>query len=470
MSDETTQKLRSFDLVSDAINAKPIEDRYLNEFKAMLDNDFEKGLCKDVAGVNHAETMKEMVRILREMQIIVQCPELHSKSVGAIGGGFSSGKSSFINSFLDSGGKGIKLAEGINPVTVIPSYVICDKTSKIKGISFQRGSFDISADTYNSLSHDFIKKTFTFDLNRIVFYTTVLTPMKNEYFQNLCLIDTPGYNPPSAGNTKHDFENAKRYIKDAEFLVWIISVDSGTIPKSDIAFLQELGLFGIEPEYPLYIVANKAQLKSADTIEDILDTFEKVLDDNDISYVGISAYDSKTKKQYAHRKKDLFEFLSEHNKPSERHAELQDILHDVFKLYVGEIHRKHEEEEANRKKVKDIMLDALQGGNISIDDRSSGRMEEGLNDLLHYFKPEEAFDKSLKRVTAIREKFMTCLVKFCEAHGLVVRKPRYCVKCRGIVEGRGSVCDNCKDKTCTKCGKVFPATSQFCTSCGGTLR
>jgi len=444
MSGDTTQRLRGLDLVSDAVNAKPVEDPYLDEFKAMLVTDFEKKLCNAVPGVNHAETMKEMERILREMQLIAQCPELRSKSIGAIGGAFSSGKSCFINSFLDASDKGVRLAEGITPVTVIPSYVICDKTSQIKGISFQNGKFDINTDTYNSLSHDFVQKTFTFDLNRLMSYTTVLTPMKSEYFQNLCLIDTPGYNAPASGNTEHDIENARRYIKEAEFLVWMIGIDKGTVNKSDIDFLYELGMFGIEPKYPLYIVANKADRKNASARKEILDMFEETLNNNYISYAGISAYDSMTKELYEHRKKDLFTFLSEHNKPSKRHAELREILHDVFKLYSDEVYRKHEEAKANLKKINTIMLDALQGINISIDDRASGKMEEGLRDLSLYFKKQkEAFDKDDKLVDTIKEKFMTCLGNFCKANGIVVSKAWHCTHCGSIVEGRGAVC-KCK--------------------------
>jgi len=42
MNGESVQQFRNFDLITDAINAKPVDDRYLNEFKTLLDNDFEK--------------------------------------------------------------------------------------------------------------------------------------------------------------------------------------------------------------------------------------------------------------------------------------------------------------------------------------------------------------------------------------------------------------------------------------------
>jgi len=188
--------------------------------------------------------------------------------------------------------------------------VVCGEDSHVDGISFKGRRFDIDIDMYNSLSHDYVKKSFPFELNRIIFYTTVQTPMKTEYFENLCLIDTPGYNPPSAGNTRHDSENAKRYIEKAAFLIWMVGLDSnGIFPKSDIAFLKQLDLFNGNEGPPLYIVANKAGLRKPEDIEDILDKFEESLED--FSYAGISAYDSKEKKQFTFRKKDLFEFLTD---------------------------------------------------------------------------------------------------------------------------------------------------------------
>ncbi|MCL2232129.1 MAG: dynamin family protein [Treponema sp.] len=422
MNDETEHKFRGLDLVSDAVNAKPVNDRCLDEFKAMLENDFEKGLCNEVPGVNHAETMKEMESILREMQLIAQCPELSSKNTGAIGGAYSSGKSCFINSFLDSGSEEGLLAEGITPVTVIPSYVICGKTSRIKGISFQDGVFDISPETYKSLKHDFVSRTFTFDLNRLVSYTTVLSPMKGEYFKNICLIDTPGYDAAASGNTERDFENARRYIKEAKFLIWLIKIGAGTIPKSDIAFLRKIGMFGLNADYPLYIVASRAEDKNASDRKKILDMFEKTLNENRISYAGISAYDSMTGEMHEHRKKDLFQFFSEHNKPSEKHAELNKTLHEVFKRYIEEVHAKDDEEKLIREKVKKIMWAASEV--ISSDDSVSGRIEEGLNYLFNYFNPKKK-DERLKIIRETRGNFFACLKKFCQAHGLNIDKTPY---------------------------------------------
>ena len=470
---ENREKIRNFDLVSDALKAEPVKNSFIDEFASLIDNDYSKELCNHVPGVNDAENLKIMQQILEEMKLIANCPNLHSKGIGAVGGGFSSGKSSFINSFFV--GSEVKLAEGIKPVTAIPSYVICDQDSAIHGISFRGGLFPITIDMYKEISHEFLK-SFSFDLKEIVTYTTVLTPMEEKYFKNLCLIDTPGYNPPDSGNTAHDFETARKYIKDAAFLIWIVGLDTnGTVPKSDIDFLSNLE-FGANQNKPLYIVANKAQLKTKDDIENILDKFEETLDDFDISYAGISAYNSMKKELHASRKSDIYEFLAGHNKPSTKYADLKGMLHDVFKQYVGKVHEDDEEKNTKRKEVKTLLLNALESGNIGLDDTSS-KLEEGLNKLLRYFQSKEDLDKRIQRVTVTRDKFMACLDNFCDAMGIERKEERFCTSCGEPIEGNKALCKKCsasetrtnEARICPGCGKKAAKKDIFCVECGERL-
>jgi len=439
---ENKIKIRNFDLVSEALRAEPVENNLIKEFASLIDNEYSKELCNNVSGVNDAENLKVMQQILEEMKLIANCPELHSKDIGAVGGGFSSGKSSFINSFFV--GSKVKLAEGIKPVTAIPSYVISDHDSTIHGISFRGGRFPITIDLYKEISHEFLK-SFSFDLKEIITYTTVLTPMEDKYFKNLCLIDTPGYNPPGSGNTTHDFETAHKYIKDATFLIWIVGLDTnGTIPKSDIDFLNNME-FGTHQKKPLYIVANKAQLKTKNDIENILDKFEETLDDFDISYAGISAYNSMKKELHASRKSDIYEFLSEHNKPNKKYVELKGMLHDIFKQYVGKVQEDHEERDTKRKEIKTLLLNSL--GVVDLDD-TSNKLEKGLKKLERYFQSDEDLNKRIQRVTMIRDKFTACLDNFCDDMGIERKEVRFCKNCGKPSKDEESI-------FCVECGKRF---------------
>lgn len=442
---ENDQKIKNYNLISDALNSQPVENKNLVEFKKLLDNEFEKILCNIITGVNHANTIKKMEKILYEMQLIAQCPKLYSKNIGALGGGFSSGKSSFINSFLDN--SELILAEGINPVTVIPSYIVCDKKMKIKGISDKGGIFNISTDVYNSLSHRNVKNMFNFDLNRIIHYTMVQTQMNNEFFSNLCLIDTPGFNPSTSGNTKKDFENAQQYIKYAKFLIWLIDIKSGDIPKKDIEFIQKLDSFGTNINYPLYIVINKGKLKTQNEIVKISDKMEETLKDNYINYEGISAYDTKAKKEYLFKKMSIFDFLKEQNKPSEIYKELKKILLEVFKLYILSIRDKKEEDVINHRKVNTIILDAYVNKKFNFDKDVNNKTEESLNELLHYFDTKQKYINNIEMVKDIREKFINCLRKFCDDMGIKNKDFLICLECGEEVIDDNTICEKCKERS-----------------------
>ena len=470
-NEENKQKIRNFDLVSDALKARPVENKFIKEFSDLIESDYKKVFCNIERGSNDAENLRQLDTILSEMKLIADCPQLYSKNIGAIGGGFSSGKSSFINSFISS--KKVRLAEGIKPVTAIPSYVIYDEDSQVHGVSFRGGRFPISLEMYKEISHEFIK-SFQFDLKEVISYTTVLAQMEDKYFSNLCIIDTPGYNPPGSGNTGQDLETARRYIQKANFLIWTIGLDAiGTIPQSDIDFLKGIELFGINPDKRLYIIANKAQLKTKDDLESILDNIEDTLNDNDLAYDGISAYNSLKKELLDSRKSNIFEFLETHNRPSRKYAELKGMLYDVFKDYFVEANNDYDEREKKRKEVKKLILHALASGNISIDDdEASLELEEGLNDLLHYFQPTEQREERLRRIQNLRDRFLSCLNSFCDDAGFELKEERFCQYCGEPVEIGKKFCFKCANKTgsnekiCPKCGKKLPAKAKYCTECG----
>ena len=480
--EEVAQRLKNFDLVSDAFHAEPLENEFLDKFKTMLEDDFMMKLCNEVQGANDAKNLEKMRGVLNGMRLIAECPELHSKSIGAIGGGFSSGKSTFINSFLEVTKPGEKpeiiLAEGDTPVTAIPSYVVNNrKDFRIDGISFESGRFHIDLEMYKSLSHkgQYVEKTFSF-LGRLIAYTAVHAPMEDKYFSNLCLIDTPGYNSPKLENMKRDAATATGAIKKARFLIWLINIERGTLENSDIKFLKELDRFGTGNGYPLYIVASNARKKTDGDIKKILNEFENTLEKSHMNYEGITAYDSKKKRVYECRKKTLHDFLVEHNRPSGRYADLKKTLSDVFADYIKAIVEKYNWANTKRKEIKSIKLDALENGNIGFDEND--KLEESLNDLMKSFKLEGTVDDAVKNVRDIRDRFVTCLDDFCEKIGIPKIEKYFCKSCGGEILGDGMLCEKCADKNargnatvkCPKCWKDQPGGVKFCSGCGGAMQ
>lgn len=398
--------LRRFKLVSTALNATANESSAIRKFVSLMDNDFREFTDRESA-LNDVATYHCLRRVLDEMEVYATNPSLYHRTIGGIGGGFSSGKSAFINSLLSSDTT-VKLAEGIRPVTAIPSYVLSNPHTAIQGINNKGASFDIALDIYSNISHELLKELPY--LRDILPYIIVSAPMSSNGLDNLAFIDTPGYNPSAVGLAENDPETAREYIKDASFLIWMVGLDSnGTIPQSDLEFLSQLG-FGQTEDRQLYVIANKAELKPASDIEDILDTFQECLDDFDLQYAGITAYSAKMKKVFSSRGKELFEFLTENNVKRNHCGNLLENLYSAFRPYVEEIYRDDQEKKQYRKATQDLLLEALKTGAINAE--SDSHLEQGLSALESKFIQPERLEDRLERVAVLFDHFVGCIETF----------------------------------------------------------
>ncbi len=268
-----------FSLISNLLSAKQSDNQGLAEFKRIFSEDFIDFANKESSLAEEARMILDLQNIEHELDLIVNTEGIASKNIIAIGGGFSSGKSAFVSSFFKS--NEIELPIGINPVTAIPSYITSGNKDLIKGLSKKGGSINISTSLYKELSHDFVK-SFDFNLKDIMPAMVIETEI--EKYDQICFIDTPGYNPAATdGFTSEDKNTAQEFLEQANTLLWLIGLDSnGTIGQTDLDFLEALDLYDKE----LYIIANKADLRAESDLEDILDEIEESLEDCDIPIAG----------------------------------------------------------------------------------------------------------------------------------------------------------------------------------------
>jgi hypothetical protein len=314
-------------LVSALLSSKS-DNEGLKEYKRVLNNDFIDFANYEESLANEAEAILKLQAIEKELEVITAYPDLHKKNTVAIGGGFSAGKSEFISSFFHSE---VKLPIGINPTTAIPTYVMSTKENKVIACSNNGGIVDlkkIDNDFHSKLSHDFIK-SFDFNLKDIMPLMIVGTKIEQE---NICFIDTPGYNPPNSDETytKEDIKTAKEFLSNASTFIWLVGADvNGTIPSSDIDFLSELDL----ENKKLYIVLNKADLRTETDIFEIVEEIRNSLNDYGINYYGISSYSSIEKKEYTFVSESLANFINDCNYESRVHTDMIKKLYEVHSMY-----------------------------------------------------------------------------------------------------------------------------------------
>lgn len=364
---ERVQLKRKHHLISSILSATTTPSNGLETFKELFRGDFLTFVSKISSLAEEGEAILLLQSVERELEVVANFRGVYSKNIVALGGGFSSGKSAFISSFIKN--KDIKLPIGIKPVTAIPTFIVPGNSSTIKGFSLDGGVIDIGIDLFEQLSHDFIK-SFDFNLKKIMPFMAIETQIKD--YQHLCFIDTPGYNPAvTYGFTDEDKKTAVEYLKQANSLIWMIGLDSnGTIPLKDLSFLSDLDLSAKK----LFIVANKAEIRAKSDLEDIVDEITDALDDYDIAFEGISAYSSITGIEYLYRKQSLHEFLDGQNKPNEIKADILRKCKNVISMYKKAIKKDISKAKKMCSDLNSLELDLLEVGFETEDEKFSNRM------------------------------------------------------------------------------------------------
>jgi len=385
-----------YDLVSNLLDVKGVVNDGLKKFKGILYGEFLEFANKESSLAEEAEAILKLQGVEKELELIVNFPSVHSKSIIAIGGGFSSGKSAFINSFFEQ--NSIELPIGIEPVTAIPTYVISGSQSVIRGFSQNGNAIDIDKEFYKKLSHEFVK-SFKFNLKNIMPFMTISTPLSNEYFENICLIDTPGYNPAASDRfTSEDKKTAFEFLEQANALIWMIGLDSnGTIPESDLKFINELNLFGKK----LFIVANKSDLRAENDLKKIVKEIKESLNDYDIEHHGISAFSANTKQEYLYSDKSLFDFLKQENNPVMIQETILDKVDVVFKMYNNAIKTDIKDIKKYKANINSLELDLLETGY----DNDNSKLNNRLNKMKKSMDPTE-LNKQLQELALIKNKFI----------------------------------------------------------------
>jgi len=343
-----------FTLTASLLSARQIHNPGLEKFKALLYGEFLIFANEESSLAEEARAVLLMQDIERDLELVAAYSGILKKKIVAIGGGFSSGKSAFANSFFLSGK--VRLPVGIEPVTAIPTYIVSSKVESITGFSRNGGSVALSAELYGKLSHEYVK-SFGFSLREIMPYVAIGTPMETALFEHICLIDTPGYNPAAdQGYTEEDSSVACEYLQHADALVWMLGLDAnGTISRSDIDFLERLNLSNKR----LFVVANKADLKPENELKEIVKNIQQTLEEFDIPYDGISAYSALLKKEYQVVKKSFVEFLIGENECIPRQKNLIDRLNNVFGMYEKAIKEDIRKVKSIGKKIHSLRLDLL---------------------------------------------------------------------------------------------------------------
>ncbi|MDU9787872.1 dynamin-like GTPase family protein [Helicobacter pylori] len=394
-----------YDLIARILNAR-MKNEGLEEYQSVLDNEFLE-FASGVDSLKEKEiALLALQEIKKELQLVARYPSLFQKTMVAVGGGFSAGKSTFLNNLL---GLKLKLPEHMNPTTAIPTYCLKGKKEVLMGFSQNGGMVELPHLTFD---HQFLE-SLSFNLKEIMPFMLLSTP--SVPFEFLCFIDTPGFNSANQGYMDGDEQASKESLKHAQNVLWFISYESGEIYEGDLKYLQEL----YEEGKQVFIVLSRADSRTKRQLEEVAIKIKETLKDKGIEFLGIGAY-SATRyqeiKEFSEKSPvsdSIEKFLKKLNKRSEKQNEILGYLYEVHGMYEEAIKQDASQFKRYQKTLHSVRLDLMQKGfddfsdatfnkihslnnEFSNQERSKRESLARLNEMINLFKGsvDKVFDRA----------------------------------------------------------------------------
>ena len=278
-------------LVGSIMSAKPrpdeaIEDAF-RKFGELLEEYLEEARQDNYPA--EADAFADLMVVRRKISRVRFAPRLAGKNIVAVAGGFSSGKSSFINSLM--GAESDLLPTHITPTTSIPTYLHHAASSPLEIAAFndKGGRHPLDELELHAVTHDF-EKRYGISLKQIVDRIVVTSP--DLQWDRIAFVDTPGYtNPEDEADQRRDEELALEEVLSAHYLVWVVDCAQGTLPESDLAYIERfLRRRTRSASQEVYIVISKAEKKPSVERTSILQHIADIAKNAGIPWAGIGMH------------------------------------------------------------------------------------------------------------------------------------------------------------------------------------
>ena len=256
--------------------------------------------------------LKIIDKELENLETILSYPWMHKKVKIAFAGKFSSGKSSMINTLLNTDA----LPTDITPTTAIPTHITYIPSSEENTI------YAINRDgKVVTLPANFLKEIKHTNLDG--FQGKILQSLVDSLFVNyhskllskVIIVDTPGYNPSSSNIDK---QLSLKALKGSDLIFWIIDIEDGDISKDTMELIKrEMG------NKKFCIVVNKVDRKPPSARNKVKDKIIKTLKNANIHFEKIFLFSSKEKDKYL---PEVLNFINKYSESKEENLPFIDTL------------------------------------------------------------------------------------------------------------------------------------------------
>lgn len=200
---------------------------------------------------DEADMFERLQATMDRAEEMVSFPFLAGRKIIAIGGAFSSGKSTFVNSLLQEE----ILPTAIQRTTAVPTYIARSTVQTTFAYTKAGRREYLTSRMFQTLTHEFGERLgmSVASMARYLALTSEKMP-----FTNLAFLDTPGYtgDVDDDPSDKSDIALARESLVGSDALIWCVDVENGDIRENDLQFLESLNF----PK-EIIIIITKADLK-----------------------------------------------------------------------------------------------------------------------------------------------------------------------------------------------------------------
>ncbi len=351
---------KQFSLVKKLIAVKTEQDGLLEEahkIETIIKTELPKALEME-APPDLPALCFDLQEVYEQFEDFLVFQDMIGKKIVALGGGFSTGKSSFLNGLLseNSANRVRLLPTDTAASTSVPTYLMhADGEETIRAINlFDSRITDLTADDVGIMAHGFEEKSqLGVSLGQLIQRMFISTPLQP--YAHIAFLDTPGYSKPDTKDysARTDEQIAREQLNHSHFILWF--VNGSVLPQSDIKFLKQL-----DGNIPKAIILNKADkvlVHGMDNYQEVIESIKKEATRNGITFKGVWGYTRfpRWQKEIASDIQAVHDLLQELDVPQKE----SHFGHDFMKLFVEceKYYRKElSEESARLQRVNKVMF------------------------------------------------------------------------------------------------------------------
>jgi len=326
------------DLMAKICSARPsVEtDIYWNNlseayFKTVRDaslSDYLKTNWQQLANPDFEEQLNDLCR---RISWNIQTRENTEHTQIVVAGGFSSGKSSFLNKLTKCTNL---LPTGVEPVSVVKTYLYCSRDKKkvsVQGVNQKNVLVSLDPGVLQAIQH---AKQSNIYLASVLEKLFVEIPSKE--LDSLVFIDTPGYNNTdkrNESNGKTDRQTALEALGEGNVLFWLIDCERGTTVTDDLEMIKQ---FDGKKVFIFNKADKKGEAEAKKIVEDAAATLYNEFPSEDI--IDILAYSTLDERIYhSHNKLTMERIIKESKKTGNGVSELYSLKESINQLFENEI-------------------------------------------------------------------------------------------------------------------------------------